>query len=71
MNDVANYLQGADYLQMEAFKLHIKEATTAELLEEYGMYYAVRRYNLFDTEIALIKNEIIERCENASQSQVT
>lgn len=56
----------SDYLQIEAYKLHIKEAATADLLEEYGKYYALRKYHLFDTEIELIKSEIIERCERSA-----
>lgn len=65
MNDVANYLQVAGYLQIEAYKLHVKEASTADLLDEYGVYNAMIQLDPnapFHTEVALIRLEIKERC---------
>ena len=47
-----------DNLELEAYRLRLKEANIDELLDDYGMYYRLKHTHLFDEEIALIREEI-------------
>lgn len=50
-------------LELEAYRLRLKEANIDELLDDYGMYYRLKHTHLFDEEIALIREEIKRRLD--------
>lgn len=57
----------ADDIQQIIFKKEIEETPLDKLLDEYEQYIKLRSTDLFEARIALIRQEIRERCEKAAE----
>lgn len=53
----------ADDIQQIIFKKEIEETPLNKLLDEYEQYIHLRHTDLFEGRIAMIRQEIKERCE--------
>lgn len=56
----------ADDIQLIIFKKDIEATPLDKLLDEYEQYIKLRSTDLFEDRIALIRQEIKERCERAA-----
>lgn len=57
----------ADDIQQIIFKKEIEETPLDKLLDEYEQYIKLRSTDLFEDRIALIRQEIKERCERSAE----
>lgn len=57
----------ADDIQLIILKKEIEETPLEKLLDEYEQYIKFRSTDLFEDRIALIRQEIKERCEKTDE----
>lgn len=57
----------SDDIQQIIFKKEIEETPLNKLLDEYEQYIKLRSTDLFEGRIAMIRQEIKERCEKPAE----